>query len=376
MSVEVARKVADAVLWEGYVLYPYRKSDGKNVVRWQFGVVMPRDLAYLTSEPWMQQTECLVEPGGALPRIDITLRFLQVQARFVEAVDPAAPGGFRPVERLVVDGREQLAFDEAVEREVTYADIALEGLLDGERELPVGVPSGRDIEVLKDASGTVVGRFVRVRWNLFGITRILATRVGDRIRVRVVTENLTDWTEPGEADRTAALRRSFVGAHTMLHVRDARFVSVLDPPDEARAAAGGCSNLNTWPALVGDAEASDTVLSSPIILYDFPQIAPESAGDLFDACEIDEILLLRVLTLTDAEKAEARATDERARAIIDRADNMPPEVFEKLHGAIRYLKKTPAASEESGDDAGDDVGDDARDEGDDPLGAAAAHVAS
>ncbi|MGH2688188.1 MAG: hypothetical protein ACRDKW_05205, partial [Actinomycetota bacterium] len=158
MTVEMARKVADAVLWEGYVLYPYRKSDGKNVVRWQFGVVMPRDLAHLTSEPWMQQTECLVEPGGVLPRIDITLRFLQVQARFVEAADPGAPGGFRPVEHLVVDGVEQLAFDEAVEREVTYADIALEGLLDGERELPIGMPSGRDIEVRKDASGAVVGR--------------------------------------------------------------------------------------------------------------------------------------------------------------------------------------------------------------------------
>jgi hypothetical protein len=371
VTLEIARKVADAVLWEGYVLYPYRKSDGKNVIRWQFGVVMPKDLAHLTSEPWMQQTECLIEPDGDLPRIDITFRFLQVQARFVEAADPAAPGGFRPVERLDVDGREQMAFDEAVEREVTYADIALTGLVDGERELPIGVPSGREVELLKDASGAVVGRFVRVRWNLFGLVRILAKAVGERITVRVVTENLTDWTEPQGADRTSALRRSFVGAHTMLSVRDAKFVSVLDPPADAREAAEGCSNLNTWPVLVGDAEASNVVLSSPIILYDFPQIAPESAGDLFDACEIDEILLLRVLTLTDAEKAEARATDDRARAIIDRADNMPPEVFEKLHGAIRYLKKTP---ETVIDEAGEH--DEEAASGDEQLDAAAAHVAS
>ncbi|HET7518892.1 MAG TPA: hypothetical protein VFN05_14640, partial [Actinomycetes bacterium] len=77
---------------------------------------------------------------------------------------------------------------------------------------------------------------------------------------------------------------------------------------------------------------------SPIILYDHPTIAPESPGDLFDATEIDEILTLRTMALTDAEKREARATDERAAAIIDRVDTMPPEMLERLHGAVRYLR--------------------------------------
>jgi hypothetical protein len=367
VTVDMARKVADAVLWEGYVLYPYRKSDGKNVVRWQFGVLMPRMLARLTSEPWLQQTECLVEGAGdaegvetgtAATTVDITLRFLQVQARIVEAVDREAPGGFAPVERLEVDGAEHMSWDEAVEREVTYSGIALEALLDGERELPIGIPAGRDVEQIRDAAGTVVGRFVRQRWGLFGIVRVSAQRSGRWIRLRITTENQTEATEPrdrggfGAADRAGALRRSLVGAHTLLSVRDGAFVSVIDPPAEAAEAAQGCVNLNTWPVLVGEAGERSVMLSSPIILYDYPQIAPESAGDLFDATEIDEILLLRVLTLTDEEKAEARATDARARAIIDRADNMPPEVFEKLHGAIRYLKKTP---ERAGDDVdGDD----------------------
>jgi hypothetical protein len=356
VTVDLARKVADAVLWEGYVLYPYRRSDGKNVVRWQFGVVMPKALAGLTSEPWMQQTECLVEGAGDTTTVDVTLRFLQVQARMVEAVDPDAPGGFRPVDSLDVDGTEQIAFDEAVEREVTYSDIALHGLLDGERTLPVGVPAGRDIEQIRDASGAVAGRFVRWRWGLFGIVRVSAQKVAEWIRVRVVAENQTEWSEPGEPDRTASLRRSLVGAHTMLSVRDGAFVSVIDPPEEAAEAARGCVNLNTWPVLVGEGGRRTVMLSSPIILYDFPEVAPESAGDLFDATEIDEILLLRVLTLTDAEKAEARATDARAREIIDRADNMPPEVFEKLHGAIRYLKKTGGESVEDGDESDEDGG--------------------
>ena len=75
-----------------------------------------------------------------------------------------------------------------------------------------------------------------------------------------------------------------------------------------------------------------------LFLYDYPQIAPESPGDLYDATEIDEILTLRTMTLTDEEKREARATDPRAAAIIDRVDDMPPEILDRLHGAVRYLR--------------------------------------
>jgi hypothetical protein len=77
---------------------------------------------------------------------------------------------------------------------------------------------------------------------------------------------------------------------------------------------------------------------APIILYDDPAIAAESAGELFDGTEIDEILTLRTMTLTDEEKREARATDPRAAAIVDRVDAMPPELLERLHGAVRSLR--------------------------------------
>jgi hypothetical protein len=92
--------------------------------------------------------------------------------------------------------------------------------------------------------------------------------------------------------------------------------------------------------LVGDEGERDIILSSPIILYDYPQVASESPGDLFDATEIDEILALRTMTLTDDEKAEARATDTHAAAIIDRVDTLPPEMLDRLHGAVRYLRKS------------------------------------
>jgi len=93
--------------------------------------------------------------------------------------------------------------------------------------------------------------------------------------------------------------------------------------------------MGTWPVLVGEPGQRDTMLSSPIILYDYPQIAPESPGALFDGTEIDEILSLRILTLTDQEKLEMANGDERARQILERTESMPPEQFLKMHGVLR-----------------------------------------
>ena len=131
------------------------------------------------------------------------------------------------------------------------------------------------------------------------------------------------------------MRRSLVAVHTLLHSDDARFISLLEPPEFARAAVEACTNEGTFPVLIGDADDPTTVLSSPIILYDHPAVAAESPGDMCDATEIDEILALRILTLTDDEKRLARSTDPRAAAIVDRIEGFSPEVFASLHGEMR-----------------------------------------
>ncbi len=132
---------------------------------------------------------------------------------------------------------------------------------------------------------------------------------------------------------------SLLSAHTILRVQDGEFVSLLEPPPPFQEAAGACRNTGTWPVLAGEAGQRDTLLSSPIILYDYPQIAPESPGDLFDGAEIDEILSLRILTLTDQEKDAMRRSDERARSILERTEALPPEHFMKLHGVLRGLRQ-------------------------------------
>ena len=347
MKFETAQKVADAVLYEGYLLYPYRASATKNQVRWQFGVVMPREYGKGGgSEPWVMQTECLVEPGDA-PALDLRLRFLQVQARTVEKAASGEQDIFFPVEALDVEGQQMAAWEEGIEREVDHSGIHLSEICGAERVFPFEIPAGREIEFVDDSDAKIKGRIIRERLPITGVIRLVGEPMGSLIKICIRVENLSPLPGDELIDRGHALRHALTGAHTILSIHDGAFVSLLDPPEWARQAVSSCVNLHTWPVLVGEEGQRDVMLSSPIILYDYPRVAAESPGDMFDATEIDEILALRTMTLTDNEKKEARATDRRAAAILDRVDTLPPEILDRLHGAVRYLRKsTPKAVDE------------------------------
>jgi len=340
MKFASAQKVADAVLYEGYLLYPYRVTATKNQLRWQFGVVMPRDYSESgASEPWAMQTECLVEPGDR-PRLDLRLRFLQLQARTVERAVDGASDNFLPVDGLEIEGRELIPWDEGVEREIDQTGIDLTEICRAEKVLRLAIPEGKDIEPIAGEAGVIKGRVLRERFAICGAILVSGEALGSLIKLRVRVENWTPWSGVENGDRLHALRHALAGAHVLLAVRDGAFISLLDPPEFARGAAASCENLHTWPVLVGVEGERDVILSSPIILYDYPHVAAESPGDMYDATEIDEILALRTMTLTDDEKRAARATDTRAAAIIDRVDSLPAEVLERLHGAVRYLRKS------------------------------------
>jgi hypothetical protein len=339
--LEHARRVADAILYEGYLLYPYRGSAQKNQMRFQFGALMPP--GYTEAEPSERsafQTECLAECADEA-QVLVTVRFLQVQRRTVQQV-PADGGEPREVGTLDVDGVEYVPWDEAAERhQQTAREVGV--LLDRDVSAAFHVGAGETAEDLTDAGGRRVGRLVR-RWAaLDGLIHLSAKRVAGpygALRLRVRVENRT---APGEQPRTRdeALRHALVAAHALIGVPGGAFLSQTDPPEWAAAAAAACRNDGAWPVLAGPADCRDLMLSSPVILYDHPEVAPESPGDMFDATEIDEILTLRTLALTDAEKRAARATDPRAAELMDRLDGLPPEMLERMHGAIRYLKPAP-----------------------------------
>lgn len=317
MNFELVESIARAVLYEGYLLYPYRPSAVKNRQRFNFGVVYPRSYGLVNSEPWWMQTECLVT-GTEQTRIEARVRFLHLLSR--------------------EKAGDRSSWQEAVERDVIAPEIFL-----SERDSPrerVRYEFPREVKndegvvrrqelvavMLEIAQEPVAERLFRLTVRIMNVTPFDAASLngsgGDDEKAR------------NEA-RAEMMLRALISTHTILSVQDGEFISLLDPPGEWREAAGACRNIGTYPVLVGEEGVRDCLLSSPIILYDYPQIAPESAGELFDGTEIDEILTLRILTLTDEEKREMGESDERARQILERSEALTDEQLLKLHGTLR-----------------------------------------
>jgi hypothetical protein len=336
-----ARQVADAVLFEGYVLYPYRASSAKNRLRWQFGVLVPPAWGAERDEHDFQHTECLMEPRAGAT-LAVELRFLRARRRTLQRARPG--GGFETVTELRLRDRVLVPWDEGHEERVE-AVVTMDALTDGDGvTIPFTRPAGQESEPVLDETGMQAGRMLRRYEEISGVLRLSACELDGPYRVlrlSAVVENTSTWTpDQGQAaDRDAALPRSLVATHLLMGLSAGSFLSMTDPPEWAKAAVASCRNLHTWPVLAGEPGVADVVLSSPIILEDHPAIAPESPGALYDATEIDEILALRTAALTDEEKREARGTDERAAAVIDLAESMPPEVLERLHGAVRGLRE-------------------------------------
>ena len=349
MNLDRVEKIAEAVLYEGYMLYPYRASAVKNQQRWNFGVLCPRAYseAQAGSEAWSMQTECLLQ-ANASTLLSVKIRFLQIVNRSIgkfihplsELPQDSEPE-FEIVDKLDAGGQTFTTWQEAAEREVTPPRLH-PAVLSSRAPALFEFPSGREFEPLRDENGLISGVIVREWETLSGSVEIDAKNCSNGVtKITVSVRNLTSDeasnASPRQQTRADALMYSLVSAHTILTAGDGQFISLLDPPEDLRSLAAECSNVGTWPVLVGDEGDRNTVLSSPIILYDYPQIAPESPGSLFDGTEIDEILSLRILTMTDEEKHEMRQSDQRAREILERTESMPPEQFMKLHGALRGL---------------------------------------
>jgi len=331
MNLDAVRRIADAVLYEGYILYPYRASSQKNRSRWQFGVIMaPGYAAADPSETSVTGSEWVMEHSGQ-PEVRVILRFLQVQRRSTVPAAAAVPGAPGAPE-----------WDEATEREVEFT-VGPGELLGSGLVREFSVPGGEDREPAETAGITI-----RRREPLAGTVSVRTTAVPGpwrAVRLQVRVENASP-AEPVPAVRDQALPTALVAAHVIATVSGGEFISMTDPPEWAKPAVAECQNNGCWPVLADPDGGRRVMLASPIILYDHPELAPESPGELYDGTEIDEILTLRTLALSDEEKLEARATDPRAAALIDRVESMDAQTMEGLHGTIRSLR--PAAPANTG----------------------------
>ena len=345
--------IVKAVLYEGYMLYPYRPSAVKNRQRFNFGVIYPRayNEAQRGADACIMQTECLVQ-GNAEAQCTVRVRFLRMVARSVEKQRPPSSNllirtetEFQPVPQLEIKGRTYRPWQEASEETIELTELSLAALVAQPTQWPFRLSAKREYEAICDEVGSVGGRIVREKRTVAGSISVSAELLEPalfKLRIQISNDSRL---EGGALTRESALEHSLVSAHTILESRNGGFVSLVDPPEPYRIFASHCQNLGTWPILVGAAGEQDTMLSSPIILYDYPEIAPESPGDLFDGAEIDEILSLRIMTMTEDEKREMRESDDRTRLILERTEALPEQQWMKLHGALRGLRsakgKTP-----------------------------------
>jgi hydrogenase maturation protease len=343
-------KIVNALLYEGYILYPYRASSRKNRQRFTFGRICPRaySVAQREAEPFVMQTECLLRRRGEMSALEVEVRFLHPMAREVGSLSkhltelPAVigPEDFQPVSELRVDDKLYQTWQEAVERKVQLPKQALNVAEARSLTVPFCFPASLVLEAIRDREGQAAGVIRRRQEGLEGVCLVTAKPLDAQVfKITVRVANETPLEKADVDNQEAVLMRTFASTHTIFRAQNGEFLSLMDPPDAYREAAGTCTNIGTWPVLVGEKENGDvdTILSSPIILYDYPQIAPESPGDLFDGTEIDEILALRVLTMADEEKWEMRHIDEQARKILERTESLSEDEFIKMHGSMREV---------------------------------------
>ena len=281
-ATTAVEQIANTVLYEGFLLYPYRLSSIKNRHRWNFGVLYPEPFGGLIGERATAQTECLLQAGPGA-KLDVKVRFLQL-----------------------VDGT-------PIDQEILAADLNLAEMIHGPYK---SCFSHSSVEAILEVCTT------QSEAGLFQVT----ARISNLGRF------------DGE-DRDEALTRSLLSAHVILTARGGKFISLIDPPEPFTPAVARCRNVGLWPVLAGRDDAQ--VLSAPIILYDHPRIAPQSPGDLFDGTEIDEILTLRIRTLTEEEKREMGATDSRARAMLERSEALTREELSRLHAPMHRDTEAP-----------------------------------
>jgi hypothetical protein len=337
MNFDGAEKIAAAILYEGYILYPYRPTAIKNRQRWNFGTLYPRVYAEAQRpmEPFRLIAECLAV-ADATASLDVRISFLQLvpTQNADKLVDPS------------------LAWDEAVERTSEHAGLRVSDLIASPLSLTLAMDAGaiekpvpgeariplKPTEGLNGApsifSPSGVGRQLRIDLS------ISAEKLSDgTCKFHLELQNTSPLPSGAGAKRDEALPLAFVSAHLLLGISGGEFVSLLDPDPAYREAVSACCNTGVFPVLVGEELERSMMFCSPIILYDYPKIAPESEGDFFDGTEMDEMLTLRVLTLTDAEKQEMRNGDPRARKILERTEGLTSDALLKAHGVIRGLRE-------------------------------------
>ena len=258
MNQAMVDKIVQAMLYEGYNLYPYRPSV-KNRCRWTFGGLYPRSYseALEGTDPWSMQVQCLVQ-GESGASLEVKLRFLHLVQRTIrvlpfpcdEAPEEEVPH-YKAVDSFLLNGTRHQTWQEAVENEVTIGPLPLATILSRPEIKSFTIPAGHTLEPLRGPDGQVAAVAVRAREALEGSAEVFAEPLEEsafRLTVRVA--NRTSLENAGTCSRDVALMRTLVAMHALVMVKEGKFFSLTDPPEALRQAAAACQNRGVWPVLV------------------------------------------------------------------------------------------------------------------------------
>jgi len=330
MKEELLERVIRAVLYEGYVPYPSLGKSAKNQREGlTFGRVYPEaySLAQNDGEPCALRAECLLRMKASEAAVRVSVRFLRRQWREVGKVPAllseltlAPEPYFKVVPELLVNGELHQTWQEATEERAQVAPVPVRPHATG--QVNFIFPGNRALRPLRDEANRVLGVSVRRQEALLGAIEVKVSPVTETVfKISAEVRNLTALPPGAREDCDAILMRTFAGTHLVLQAKGADFVSLLDPPAGFEAHAADCKSIGVWPVLVGDPTAGDrdAMLASPIILYDYPQIAHESCGEFRDPRLIDET---QPLPVPDAGTPELCGSEDPRHRVFERTEKL------------------------------------------------------
>ena len=336
-AVSVLEKITRTLLYEGYSLYPYYRSAIKNQKPIPFGVIFPKDYnAHNEHSHSHMQSQTIIHGNRELT-VSVDVRFLHL--RRTELFQKSSYNEeFSPVFEMEIEGKTYQAGSPTIERKIQNNLLKINDLIATEKTIPFAFESFNEGEMIFNAEKEIVGKKTTTISMITGVVKIEAVplpEIDKSFRLTVTVTNTTPVANAERRTRDEVLLQSFLSTHIILQTHDAEFISHQETPAQWQAAMATCNNVNTWPILID--KNNSTLLSSPIILYDYPEINPVSSGDLFDSTEIEEALLLHVNLLSDEEKKRIGGNDEKLRAMLNKVGSLTPEDLIVYHSMMKDI---------------------------------------
>ena len=333
----ILEKLTHTLLYEGYSLYPYYRSAIKNQKPIPFGVIFPKDYnAYNEHSHSHIQSQSIIYGSSDLT-VSINVRFLHLNQTGLYQKNYNSEE-FSPAFDLEINGKTHQAASPTIERNIQTESLRITDLTAGGKTIPFSFESFNEGEMIFNDEKEIVAKRITSISEINGVVQIQAevlVDMEDSFRLTVTVTNITQVANASLRTRDEALLQSFLSTHIILQTPDGEFISQQDTPAKWQPAMATCNNVNTWPILID--KNNTTLLSSPIILYDYPEINPVSSGDLFDSTEIEEALLLHVNLLSDEEKKRIGSNDEKLRAMLDNVSSLTPEDLNVYHSMMKDI---------------------------------------